>query len=66
MKLREKTGLVVVLLLIIILALISIFVSFVSMTSYNALEQRYVLDDVNQAVNRLGDEYISLTSIVTD
>ncbi|MGA8777191.1 PAS domain S-box protein [Methanoregula sp.] len=66
MKLREKTILIILILLIIILASISIFVSFVSMTSYNALEQRYVMQDVNQTVNRLNDEYTSLTSIVVD
>ncbi|MGB8309835.1 MAG: CHASE4 domain-containing protein [Methanoregula sp.] len=66
MKLREKTLLIIVIILIIIISLISVFVSFVSMTSYNALEQRYVLQDVDQAVNRLSDEYVSLTSIVSD
>ena len=66
MKLREKTLLIIVIILIIIIGLISVFVSFVSMTSYNALEQRYVLQDVDQAVNRLSDEYVSLTSIVSD
>jgi signal transduction histidine kinase len=66
MKLREKTLLIVVILLIIIISLISIFVSFVSMANYTSLEQRYVLQDVDQAVNRLNDEYVSLTSIVSD
>ncbi|HVP96284.1 PAS domain S-box protein [Methanoregula sp.] len=66
MKLQEKTSLIIVILFIVLLAIISIFVSFVSMASYNALEQRYVVQDVNQAVNRLNDEYISLTSIVSD
>ncbi|MGD0080194.1 MAG: PAS domain S-box protein [Methanoregula sp.] len=66
MKLQEKTSLIIVILLILIIALISIFVSFVSMTSYSALEQRYVLQDVDQAVNRLNDEYTSLSSIVVD
>jgi PAS domain S-box-containing protein len=66
MKLQEKTSLILVALLIVILALISIFVSVVSLSSYSALEHRYVLQDVDQAVNRLNDEYNSLSSIVTD
>ena len=66
MKIQEKTSLILVALLIIILTLISIFVSFVSLSSYSALEHRYLLQDVDQAVNRLNDEYISLSSIVAD
>ena len=66
MNLREKTSLIVVILLIAILTIISIFVSFVSMTSYSTLERQYVLQDVDQAVNRLSDEYTSLSSIVAD
>ena len=66
MKLREKTLIIIVFLLIVIISIISIFVSFVSMASYNSLEQRYVLQDVDQAVNRMNDEYISLTTIVSD
>jgi PAS domain S-box-containing protein len=66
MKLQEKTSIIIIIILIIILSLISIFVSLVSMTSYTALEQRNMLQDVDQAVNRLNDEYGSLSSIVAD
>jgi PAS domain S-box-containing protein len=66
MKLQEKTSLVLVLVLIGILTLISIFVSVVSLSSYSALEHEYVLQNVDQAVNRLDDEYNALSSIVAD
>jgi PAS domain S-box-containing protein len=66
MKLREKTSLILVILLIIILTLISLFVSLVSMSSYNALEHKYALQDVEQAVNGLQDDETALSSIVAD
>jgi len=66
MKLQEKTSLILVVLLIIILTLISVFVSLVSLSSYSTLEHRYILQDVEQAVNRLDDEYTSLSTIATD
>jgi len=66
MKLQEKTSIILVILLIVILALISVFVSVVSMSSYSALEHKYALQDVDQAVNRLHDDETSLSSIVAD
>jgi PAS domain S-box-containing protein len=66
MKLQEKTSIILVIFLIVILTLICIFVSVVSMSSYSALEQKYVLQDLDQAVSRLQDNYTSLSSIVAD
>jgi PAS domain S-box-containing protein len=66
MKLQEKTSIILMILLIIILTLISIFVSVVSMSSYTALEHKYVLQDLDQAVSRLHDDSASLSSIVAD
>ncbi len=66
MKLQEKTSIILMILLITILVLISIFVSVVSMSSYSALEHKYLLQDVGQALNRLQDDYTSLSSIVAD
>jgi PAS domain S-box-containing protein len=66
MKLQEKTSIILIILLIIIIVMISIFVSVVSMSSYNALEHKYALQDVDQALNRLHDDETSLESIVAD
>ena len=66
MKLQEKTSIILIALLIIILVLISIFVSVVSMSSYSALEHKYMLQDVDQGVNRLQDDENSISSIVAD
>jgi PAS domain S-box-containing protein len=66
MKLQEKTSLILVVLLIFILTLIILFVSVVSLSSYSALEHEYVLQDVDQAVNRLNDEDTSLSLIAAD
>jgi PAS domain S-box-containing protein len=66
MKLQEKTSIILSILLIVIIVVISIFVSVVSMSSYNALEHKYALQDVDQALNRLHDDETSLSSIVAD
>nr|WP_321349397.1 PAS domain S-box protein [uncultured Methanoregula sp.] len=66
MKLQEKTSLILIVLLMIILTLIIVFVSGVSLSSYSALEHRYVLQDVDEAVSRLEGEYSSLSAISTD
>ena len=66
MKLQEKTSIILVFLLILILTLIIIFVSVVSLSSYRALEHQYVLQDVEESVNRLEEEYVSLSAITTD
>lgn len=66
MKLQEKTSLILISLLIVILTLIIIFVSSVSLSSYRALEDRYVLQDVEEALNRLDGEYTSISAIATD
>ncbi len=66
MKLQEKTSLILVILLILILTLIIIFVSVVSLSSYRALEHQYVLQDVEEAVNRLDGEYTAISAIATD
>jgi PAS domain S-box-containing protein len=66
MKLQEKTSLILVFLLIAILTLIVVFVSGVSLNSYSALEQRYVIQDLDLVLNRLDTEYSSLSAITTD
>jgi PAS domain S-box-containing protein len=66
MKLQEKTSLILIVLLMVILTLIIVFVSEASLSSYSALEHRYVLQDVDEAVSRLENEYSSLSTITTD
>jgi len=66
MKLQEKTSIILVILLILILSLIIIFVSVASLSSYRALEQQYVLQDLEEAVNRLDGEYTAISAIATD
>jgi PAS domain S-box-containing protein len=66
MKLQQKTSIILIILLLFVLALTSIFVSVVSLSSYSDLEARYLLQDVDLAVNRLHGEYNSLSSISTD
>lgn len=66
MKLQEKTSLILISLLIVILTLIIVFVSSVSLSSYSALENRYVQQDVAEAMNRLDSETGALSSITSD
>lgn len=66
MKLQEKTSLILISLLIVILTLIIIFVSSVSLSSYSALENRYVQQDVAEAVHRLDSETDALSAIASD
>lgn len=66
MKLQEKTSLILISLLIAILSIIIVFVSSVSLSSYSTLENRYVLQDVEEAVSRLDSEYAALSAIATD
>jgi PAS domain S-box-containing protein len=66
MKLQEKTSLVLVVLLILVIAIISAFVAVISLSSYSALEQQYVVLDIDQAVNKINDESATLSSLVSD
>jgi PAS domain S-box-containing protein len=66
MKLQEKTSLVLIALLIFVLIIISSFVAVISLSSYRDLEQRYMIQDVNQAVNKLNDELVSMSSLASD
>ncbi len=66
MKLQEKTSVILILLLIGILTLIVIFVSDVSLSSYSALEQQYVNQDIEMALSRMDAEYRSLSIITSD
>ncbi|PKG33446.1 PAS domain S-box protein [Methanoregula sp.] len=66
MKLQEKTSVILILLLIVILALIVIFVADVSLTSYSALEQKYVNQDIDIALSRMDAEYRALSAITSD
>jgi PAS domain S-box-containing protein len=66
MKLQKKTLMVFVVLLISVLVVISIFFSTILLASYSALEVQYVEKDLDQAVNKLNDEYLTLSAIVSD
>src|SRR5665647_1041471 len=66
MKLQEKTLLVFVGLLIVFLLVVSIFFSTIILASYNALEEKYVAKDLDQAKKKLNDELFILSSIVSD
>jgi len=66
MKLQEKSLLVFVVLLISVLVVISIFFSTILLASYSALEEQYITKDLNQAVNKLNEEYSTLSALVSD
>ncbi|MDD5142085.1 PAS domain S-box protein [Methanoregula sp.] len=66
MKLQEKTSVILITLLIVILALIVLFVANISLTSYSTLEQQYVMQDIDLALSRLDSEYRSLSTITAD
>jgi PAS domain S-box-containing protein len=66
MKLQEKSLLVFIVLLISVLVVISIFFSTILMASYSALEEQYITKDLTQAVNKLDEEFSTLSAIVSD
>jgi PAS domain S-box-containing protein len=66
MKLQEKTSLILIALLIIVIVIISSFVTIISLSSYRDLERQYVIQDVDQAVNKLNDEFNSMSAIASD
>ncbi|MDP3563412.1 MAG: CHASE4 domain-containing protein, partial [Methanoregula sp.] len=66
MKLQEKSLLVFVVLLMVMLLGISVFFSTVLLSSYSALEERYVEKDLSQAVNKLDNELFSMSAIASD
>jgi len=66
MKLQEKSLLVFIVLLISVLVVISIFFSTILLASYSALEEQYITKDLTQAVNKLDEEFSTLSAIVSD
>ncbi|MFA4824591.1 MAG: PAS domain S-box protein [Methanoregula sp.] len=66
MKLQQKTALIFIALLIILMTLVCVFSSIVILSSYADLEQQYTAKDLQQAVTRIDDETNSLSTIVSD
>jgi PAS domain S-box-containing protein len=66
MNLQKKTLSIFVILLALVLVVISIFFSTILLASYSDLEVQYIEKDLNQAVNKLNDEFSTLSSIVSD
>lgn len=66
MKLQEKTSLIFIALLIITISVISIFLTVISLSSYQALEESYTSRDVSLATSRIEDEARTLSAIVSD
>jgi PAS domain S-box-containing protein len=66
MKLQEKTALIFIGLLIILMILVSVFSSIVILSSYADLEQQYTNKDLELAVSRIHDETRTLSAIVSD
>ena len=66
MKLQQKTALIFIGLLIVLMILVSVFSSMVILSSYADLEQQYTEKDLAQAVTRVDDETNTLSAIVSD
>jgi PAS domain S-box-containing protein len=66
MKLYSKTSLVLILQLIVAVVVISAFFTIISLSNYEALERQYVERDVNQALNHIESELVSLSALVSD
>jgi PAS domain S-box-containing protein len=66
MKLQEKTALIFIGLLIVLMVLVSVFSSIVILSSYSSLERQYTEKDLSQAVTRVDDETNTLSAIVSD
>jgi PAS domain S-box-containing protein len=66
MKLQEKTALIFLGLLIVLMVLVSVFSSMVILSSYANLEQLYTRQDLQQAVTKIDDEANTLSAIVSD
>lgn len=66
MKLQQKTALIFIALLIILMTLVCVFSSIVILSSYADLEQQYTANDLQQAVTRIDDETNTLSTIVSD
>ena len=66
MKLQQKTALIFIGLLIVLMILVSVFSSIVILSSYADLEQQYTEKDLAQAVTRVDDETNTLSAIVSD
>ena len=66
MNLQKKSLVVFVVLLIAFLLVISVFFSTILLASYSALEEQYIAKDLNQAVNKLNEEFSTMSAIVSD
>jgi PAS domain S-box-containing protein len=66
MKLQEKVLVFFVFLLIAVLVVTSLFFSTILLANYSTLEERYTEKDLSQAVNKLHEEYTTLSAIVSD
>jgi PAS domain S-box-containing protein len=66
MKLQQKTALVFISLLILLLIVVSVFSSLVVLSSYADLEQQYAAKDLRQTLARIDDESLTLSAIVSD
>ncbi len=66
MRLQKVSILVFFTLLTIFLLIISLFFSTILLASYSELEERYIENDLDQAVNKLNDELFTMSSIASD
>ncbi len=66
MKLQEKALIFFVILFISILVTSGIFFSTILLANYHALEEQYSQKDLSQAVNKLNEEFLTLSAIVSD
>jgi PAS domain S-box-containing protein len=66
MKLQEKILVFFVILVISVLVTTSILFSTILLANYSSLEAQYTEKDLTQAVNKLNEEYLILSSIVSD
>ncbi|MDD1729088.1 MAG: PAS domain S-box protein [Methanospirillum sp.] len=66
MRLQKVSILVFFTLLSVFLLIISLFFSTILLTSYRELEERYIENDLDQAVNKLNDELFTMSSIASD
>jgi PAS domain S-box-containing protein len=66
MKLQEKVLIFFVSLIIAVLVVTSLFFSTIILANYNTLEDKYTEQDLIQAVNKLNEEYTTLSAIISD
>ncbi|MFA4876341.1 MAG: CHASE4 domain-containing protein [Methanoregula sp.] len=66
MRLQKKTFLVISGLLVAVILVVSIFYSTIILASYGALEEQYIAQDLDQAVNKINDELTTMSNIASD